>query len=411
MVAVVRVAQRMGFSAWSAVALALLASLAQARTARSWLDPWTTTLSAAIIWWLIEHSVAIAMPTPHGTGRPPATRQLAIFGMLLGALPLARPADLLISGICFAAVVAALAWRRRWQWRYPAVICGGASLIAVPYGILHVSIYGWRASPYMAAAADTGFILSVLPWKAHVVIVSARPWFPATKSILEMMPWLLLSAAGSVAMLSGRTSTKMVAAFVLLVAVPYSLLMLTYADLQPPGLSAFGNLHYFNWMLPFAGLSCGYWLSMLRTIRGARMAAAAAVLTALPTCLKVVPVPARGDEPARMLLFKGAAERDWNEAYFAPVQIIDAEGLMRNVGDFHQIPDRDGERAIATRRLFAADPVRFDPGETAAYAVREKAYARYAARLTIGIPCWAKPSACDQLHDTRVLRETPRTAS
>jgi hypothetical protein len=126
MVAFVRVARRMELPAWGATTLALLACLGQARAARTWLDPWTTTLSATIIWWLFERTIAMAFPTFDDPACP-NRRSLVFYGCLLCALPLTRPVDLVIDAVCLSVLAAALVRRRPWSWH------GIVSLIAGRY--------------------------------------------------------------------------------------------------------------------------------------------------------------------------------------------------------------------------------------------------------------------------------------
>jgi hypothetical protein len=393
MVAFVRLARRMGFPAWGGTALALLACLGQARAARTWLDPWTTTLSATIIWWLIERTIVMAFPRIDEPASP-NRQSLVFYGCLLCALPLTRPADLVIGAVCLSVLAVALVRRRAWSWPDIASLVAGALLVLIPYVALHLAIYGPRPSPYMVAAAATGFVFSDLPWKTYTLLISARPWYPDTKSIIEMAPWLVPAAAGTLSILVTRGPKRDVALVVLAVAMPYSLLLFVYVDLQPTGLWDFGNFHYFKWTLPFAGVTLWHWLTLFRTTRGAKIALATLAAVLAPTCLKVLPQQIDEHEPARMLQFRGVTGRPWVDGYFASAEIKDSLGAMFNVGNFHQIPDATGERAIAITRLFAQRPLRNDPGEAAPLARNERPFSRYGARVSIGIPCWAKPSTC-----------------
>jgi hypothetical protein len=391
-VAFVRVARRLGVGPLVAMAMGLLACLGQGRAAKAWLEPWTTTLSAVLIWWMIERTLAIALPSSRSEKRTP--REMILLGMLAGALPLARPTDLLIAVICVAVAAAALIKRREWSWQHASLVAVGAMLMILPYLFLHLAIYGPHPTPYMLLSAEMGFVFSDLPWKTYILLVSARPWYPETKSVIEMMPWLALSAAGVLTMVLKRKTVRAALLVIVAVAVPYCLLFFAYTDLQPPGLWHFGNFHYFKWILPLAGIGLWAWLAAFRTPHGARVALMTIALILLPTCIKVLPRQITDSEPARMLRFKGGADRKPDDAYFAPVTIADSIGRMRNVIDFHQMPDAGGEREIAIKRLFAQHPLRDDPGEEHAYAANEAPYERYGVRLSLGVPCWAKASSC-----------------
>jgi hypothetical protein len=95
-----------------------------------------------------------------------------------------------------------------------------------------------------------------------------------------------------------------------------------------------------------------------------------------------------------MLLFHGSTSRAWRDGYFATATITDRRGRLENIGQFHQVPDSAGQRALAITRLFAANPRRDDPGEAAGFRRSEPPYGRYAVQLSLGLPCWFQRSAC-----------------
>ncbi len=102
----------------------------------------------------------------------------------------------------------------------------------------------------------------------------------------------------------------------------------------------------------------------------------------VPLSVRITPVAVADRAPARMLLFKGVTTRVWDEAYFASVVIVDDRGRMSNVNDFHQLPDRGGEREIAISRPFGSHPRRSDPGEPTTRD-GQLPYARYGERVSI----------------------------
>ena len=162
---------------------------------------------------------------------------------------------------------------------------------------------------------------------------------------------------------------------------PVSAVMLTYADLQPPGLWFYGNIHYFKWVMPSFGVGVLLSWRLLRSPRGRQVWLSALAGCLVPVGIRVDPVPVAERQPARMLFFTGDRHRDKAEAYFAAVRIVDSRGVMRNVNDFHQVPDDHGERAVAISRLFAADPRRSDPGEPRG-GVGQHPYARFGERFS-----------------------------
>ncbi len=359
------------------------AAVVQKDVAAAWIHPWTSTLSAALIWWLIAGTAQ----TFNRAGQVSTSRRAYMLGVLAGALPLVRPVDALISAACLIAAASALALRRRLTLgSVGAVLAGGLSICAA-YGLLHLAIYGPHPTDYMIAAAQTGFVPADIGWKAHVLLVDPRPWFPESTSIVETLPWIVPGVAGLIAL--GVVVRGPVRGVLILLAVailPSTLLMLTYADLQPPGLWRFGNIHYFKWMMPLFGAGVVLWFRLLATTHGRVTLAATMVALLLPLGIRIDPVGVAGDVPARMLLFRGDPHRDWQEGYFASVTVSDALGTQANVRDFHQIPDANGQRAIAVRRLFGTDPRRSDPGEPRGGITGQQPYARYGERVTFGVP-------------------------
>ena len=394
LVGFLRVAKRLGASPAVATAAFLFATMLIGKTSRLWTEPWTTSLSAPLLWFLIAQALAIAEPSP---GRaPPGAREMLVFGLIGGALPLVRPTDGLMTILAGLFVAAALIRQRRLRaggllW----AALGGLALIA-PYAWLHLAIYGPHATDYARAAAAQGFAFADLPWKAYVVLITAAPWYPDSPSLVEVLPWVLPGAAGMIlAWRAGDVRARMAIALVTLLALPYSALFLAYTDLQPPGLWTFSNAHYFKWIFPFLGLGFWLWLRAFRDRRGAMRALAALLAVLLPALIRPLPVPVPQAVPARMLMFRGATDRVWDSAYFAPATITDAQGGMINVGRFHQVPDPYGERALAVSRLFAGPATRDDPGEPAPFRSGQRPYARYAAALSFGLPCWFRRlSAC-----------------
>lgn len=388
----VMVMRRLGVGATASMMLFLLGDMVIGKIARLWIVPWTTSLSAPLVWGLIAQTLAI-IDRPADGARPGRGAWLGL-GLLAGALPLVRPTDGLMALIAVAFAVT-ISWRQR---RLSAAGLGwlllGGLALCLPYALLHLAIYGPRISDYARDAAHQGFAFADLPWKTYVIVFTAAPWFPDSPSLVEIMPWSLPGAAGlGLAWLYGGHRARMAVTLVALLAIPYCALFLAYTDLQPPGLWTFSNAHYFKWLFPLLAAGCWLWLRALRSRQGARRAAIALAVLIVPAAIRPVPVAVPDTVPARMLLFRGAANRSWDEAYFAPATITDARGAMINVGRFHQVPDMHGERALAGWRLFQGPAERADPGEAPPYRTAERPYARYAVRLSPGLPCWVRRQA------------------
>lgn len=374
-----RVVARLGVATGQATACFLATTIVQTGLASAWAQPWTSTLSAALLWWLADRTIAVLE-----AGRAPRRGVLLAVGALAGALPLVRPVDALPGLTSLAIVGAALVRRRALSPSAVLAVAAGGAAACLPYLALHLAIYGPHATRYMTEAARTGFVPGDLGWKAYVILLDPGPWYPDpySRPMLAVLPWTLPGLAGLIARgIAGARGERAAIAVLLALSVPVTVLMLTYADLQPPGLWYFGNVHYFKWVMPMLG--CGLILAwrLAWTRRGRPVVAATLGVLLLPLGLRLRPVPVADGVPARMLLYRGDAGRDWQEAYFAPATVTDDRGPLANVNGFHQLPDGGGERAIAVRRLFAGHPRRSDPGELRCRA-GQLPYARYGERLS-----------------------------
>ncbi len=383
-----RAVGHLGVGPTAATVVFVLATLAVDSTAALWLIPWNTTLSAALTWSLIAQVASV-------TQTDASRRRWLVLGLTAGALPLVRPTEMLtIAGPLLVAAGLMLRRARLRAGDVLAAVAGGLA-VALPYLLLHLVIYGAAPSRYMVEAARQGFAFADLPWKTYVLVITPQPWYPEAESLVERLPWLVPGAAGLLVLsASARGPTRTTLVVIAAAAIPYSLLFLAYTDLQPSGLWRFNNAHYFKWLFPLFGAGAWVWLREVVNRQGRAMAIAGLLLAIAPACLRIVPVAAADDVPARLLLFRGRVGRDWNEAYFASATVTDSRGRLENVRQFHQLPDAAGERAIAIVRPFAAHPRRDDPGEAARYATNELPYARYREQLSIGIPCWFDRAGC-----------------
>jgi hypothetical protein len=388
-------ARRLGVGTLCAVLLFLL-PLADWRIREVWEVPWNTTPEAGLMWLLLA---AIAV----GTTKSGLTvlRAFAV-GLIATAIPAIRPTDALFSLICVVGLAGCAAAERRLRGRDIAAAAVGGALVAIPYLVLYVRIYGWHPTAYMTVAGRFGFNFRDLPFKTFVLLDDPRPWFGEGVGICQRFPWLPLGIAGALAMPWSLRGPARRAAIVLVVALAaYYALYFSYADLLPTGLWLYENIHYFAWTLP--GLALLGWLLLRalwsgsgaagRSWIGRRLIPLAALLaTAILLSVRQMPVPVAGDDDARLAVFE-TRPLDWETGYSGNFAVSDRRGILENPFDMHTVPDGPEILAVATKRAFSG-PIRWVPGRSprGAFASVPK---RFAAKLTIGWPCGLPPYPCN----------------
>lgn len=393
---VTRVGRRLGVAPGVALAALLLTALWPPELWQAWVQPWTTTLSAALLWLLMaEIGDAADAPTP---------RRAAWLGAFAALVPLVRPPDALVPLILVGWLVVQLARRRALSWRMVVAASFAAALPLIAYGLLHLAIYGARTTDYMRLSAAVGFSLDAIGWKAAALYLYPDPWFPGEAALLARMPWAALGLAGLVVVgargdVAGRRGYPLA---LIAAGTVYVIMLTAYVDLLPTGLWRYNLIHYFKWLLPLLGIAA--W-RLLREWRAAPIAAAVGIFGTLAvTGLRVEAVPAAPREPARRVDF-AAVPMDWRDLYFARSVVIDSRGTHHNIYDYHQIPDGARMRAIALRGEFAADPRWWgtEPHGTAWPAGAPAAGlagnwpatpdARWKTAVRWGVPCWIAPCA------------------
>lgn len=396
-----RVAAHFGIKRLHAAILFLATTLALPGVGKTWLEPWTTTLSSALTW----GAMAITADLILRPQAPATTRQMVALGVMLALIPCARPTDAVIGGLIGLAVAAHLLWIRR-DARSLAVAIGAGLAVLIPYVLLYLAIWGPNASPYGTLGSAMGFDFARLGWKAYVLLIEPRPWFPYGTGMVAQMPWLLLGFAGALVLVAHHNSRPL-ALLLLVPALAYAAIMLAFIDLLPTGLWRFNNIHYFKWLFPLLGLFAWRWVVDLRARPLAGILALVVVLIA--SSVRMEPRAVSAEEPARLLVFT-ARPAPFHTVYMARSTVTDRLGSQRNFFDYHQIPDESGHILIASlRRDFvgtkvtpgADDPAGWPhtpPGffwdGKAGAAPFGSLVARFSPRLTLGLPCWLPTRPC-----------------
>lgn len=400
------VARRFDVGGGWALAIFVLTTVLHPYIGTQWITPWTTTLSACLIWQAAARALALADPAAGETPRHSSQGGAFVLGLVLGAIPATRPVDGAIAAI-LALYVLVRAWRR--PRLIAAAALGGISVVAA-FVALHLAIHGPVLTDYMKLSAAHGMNFARLGWKAYLILVEPQPWFPYGWGLLRACPWLVLGAAGLLAAMLIGGARRGEAALLGLIAAVYCALILAYIDLLPSGLWYYNNVNYFKWLMPLFGLFAVVFVKAARSRPLPALALLALVL--LPTTLRFVPIPAGADEPARAVLFPAVAQpagRD--QIYQAHSVIRDRAGQLRNIFEYHQIQRDDGRvMAVALRRNFAGGENWLGNGEALApwpashTGNHNRAAlpgpwpkvpeARFNPKAEIGMPCWLPLYRC-----------------
>jgi hypothetical protein len=398
-----RVAATFAIGAWLALPIFVATTLLEPHIARNWIEPWTTTLSAALIWLALGEVV----PPLVDRERRPSHRRLALLGGLLALLPLARPADLLVAAPLALFLAKPLLVDRRDGGGIAALLVGAAVPLAA-YAALHVAIYGSHPSDYMRLSAAYGFNFAWLPWKAYLILVEPRPWFPGGEGLLRACPWLVLGMAGLIAAVAAP-ERRLAALCLLVTSIVYAGFILAYVDLLPSGLWRFNNVHYFKWLFPLLGL---FALIFLRDAPRVPIASAVALaaLVALG-CIRLDPHVVKDDKRARVLIFPSPSPSP-DRLRQARSVIVDRRGQLRNFFDYRQLPIAGGVMAVAAKHSFTGDERWYDqvprpragwprnlPGDYYDMPLSgpwpRRPLARFRPEPSFGLPCWLPPYPCD----------------
>lgn len=399
------VCQRFNISRHAAVLLFLPATIVYYQTGDGWLQPWTTTLSAALIWCALALGGRILDSSDKTRIEP---KSYVLLGSILGAIPLCRPADVVVSGMIGLCLVYAMLRKRHLWSAFSTVLLSSLAVFSAGI-ILHLTIYGPHVSDYMKLSAAYGTNFRWLGWKAYLILVEPLPWYPFGQGLLKILPWLPLGAAG-ILVNTANAGKRAQTLLLLLPALAYLAVMLAYIDLLPSGLWRYSNFHYFKWMIPlFAAFA---WIFVREFSRNKTASVIALISVIIPSSLHIMPVIAQPNEAARMVTFHDVPA-PFADVYFARSVLKDRQGMLLNSFDYHQVPDNHHlVLAEALRRDFAGDEHWIHPGHIAKWpepisnsepipplpgTFPKAPVARYKPEVTIGWPCWLPPYGCRKL--------------
>ena len=185
------VAARFGLDASRAILLFLATTLLGPTLFAAWIVPWTTALSSALIWLAFGRVCRAYDETRLDRA------QCLVLGALLGLIPLCRPADAIISAILGGFLLFRIL-RSPSPWGSAGWIIAGTFVVVAPYLAIYLAIYGPHATPYIQLSANFGFNFPQLGWKAQLLLVEPRPFYPYGQGLFERFPWVALGLAGLV---------------------------------------------------------------------------------------------------------------------------------------------------------------------------------------------------------------------
>jgi len=383
------VARRLDIPAPVSVALFLLGTLWTSEIRQVWAEPWNTTPACALIWTAFALSARLTFSRDATLTARQRHTGFLIFGMVLAFIPVNRPTDALLAGGIAIATLGTALRDRSFRWSELASASAGALLILASCGALWLTIYGPHPSAYMTMSQGLGFRREGLWWKAYLLFVTPRPWFPDGAGMLERMHWVFFSVTGAIALpLIARRPIDRLLILMALLATAYALLFFSYVDLIPTGLWRYNNIHYFKWMLPACALLAWYALRALFSPQKRTMAAIMAAVF-LVSCIRLLPKanPAYTD-PIWMVTLQEPTP-SWAETYFGDIALHDAVGTERNIHEFRAIPSDHGERWIALSRPFKAPITLLPPLNKSAPRTN------WGMKTTFRLdPCWLPPHAC-----------------
>jgi hypothetical protein len=363
-----------------AVLIFLVTTFAHPSVAQTWAEPWTSTLSAALIWLLLGCAAALRRDDWPGW-------RILLLGLLAASLPLVRPPDLIIGTI----VVIFLFTPRLIGGKLRATDIGwlaaGTAVVVLPYFALYLSIYGFHPTPYMLVIQDTGFVFSRLAWKAYLLLIEPRPWYPQGRGLLEEFPWLVLSFAEMLlTILLYRHRARPEYILLITLMALYWTFYFAFTDFLPSGIWRFHLIHYLKWTLPGLGLFA--WLFIARVWRDPKWHHGATVVVfVVLLSVRVVPQRASATASAEIIQYPGP-QLGLQDLYLHEWQFSDESGHFGSLGA-RALPDSQGFRVLPQRRPIAGaltwsnGPV--DPGGP---TVRWKPSVRF------GYPCWLPPYPC-----------------
>ena len=390
MVGFVFVCRRLEVGGVVAPAMFLFATLGGRYLRHVWVEPWNTTLSAALIWTCF--ALYVLYETTASPRRGAARFAPFLTGCLFPFLFITRLTDAPVIAMLFLGFVLRPGSSRRVCSAIGREVAAGALLTGLPLLALWLFIYGFAKPPYLQNSMALGFDPSTLAWRSYLLLITPDGWFVDGAGLFARWPWLLPGVACAIcAPFITRSAERRVLLTLSGAIFVYFVLFCMYTDLAPSGLWTYHNVHYFKWCFPGL-LLLGY--KLIEHWRVNRFAAVVAcVFVLLLTCIRVIPKPVAAGQGAWMIILNGQVSTR-SMAAFNEFRFVDQAGPERAVRDIRTVPTDEGWRFIAMHRPFVGEVTVSGLGDSVwpdgAWPEAAPAEMRYDRKMAFGWPCFIK---------------------
>jgi len=241
-----------------------------------WLDPWDTTPTVPLGLWCLLAAQRF--------GQAPSARNAFAAGLSAGLIAIIRPIDALIFAVP-AAIRAALALPRLPPPKtlaLTATATAGAACAIAPGAAAYLLTQGFHHSAYWRLSSQIGFDWHLIAWRWVAIMLPETSPAGGAAGLIAHYPWIITGLAGLLAGLLRPASQDALAASALLgaAATLQFLVYLSYRDLQPTGLFAYGNQHYFTFAVAVLAMTTLVLIENLIASPASRRAAIAALCLA-----------------------------------------------------------------------------------------------------------------------------------
>lgn len=230
-------------------AMLVLCVLASPLVFQQHVIPWTTTPAMTVLLWvsyLYVRSINCGL----------TLSRAACLGIAASLMLMTRPTDILALVPVYVHLLLKDAFgairSRALKPFLPKIAAAamGAGLVAAAALALHVAIYGWAPSSYMAHSSRFGLDFHLIPFRFYVIFISPAAFYGEGQGIIVRFPLIVFGLAALVYCLAFWHRYAGLPAMVLV----YIMIYLSYPDLLPSGLWRFMAFHYYKWVFPMLGL-------------------------------------------------------------------------------------------------------------------------------------------------------------